>query len=89
MSIRGVVEEARFHFQKLRMTTTITTKFGSGSFSVRDEIENVSNVPATMQMLYHINFGLPLLDAGLRVVAPVKTLVPRTAASGQCGENVG
>jgi len=78
MSIRGVVEEARFHFQKLRMTTTITTKLGSGSFSVRDEIENVSNVPATMQMLYHINFGLPLLDAGSRVVAPVKTLVPRT-----------
>jgi hypothetical protein len=32
-----------------------------------------------MQMLYHINFGLPLLDAGSRVVAPVKTLVPRTA----------
>lgn len=78
MSIRGVVEETRFHFQKLRMTTTITTKFGSGSFSVRDEIENVANMPATMQMLYHINFGLPLLDAGSRVVAPVKTLVPRT-----------
>jgi len=37
-----------------------------------------------MQMLYHINFGLPLLDAGSRIVAPVKTLVPRTphAASG-------
>lgn len=78
MSIRGIVEEARFHFQKLRMTTTISTKFGSGSFTVRDEIANVSNVPATMQMLYHINFGLPLLDAGSRVVAPVKTLVPRT-----------
>lgn len=84
MSIRGVVQETRFHFLKLRMTTTITTKFGSSSFTVRDEIENVSNVPATMQMLYHINFGLPLLDAGSRVVAPVKTLVPRTprAASG-------
>ena len=51
---------------------------------VRDEIENFSALPATMQMLYHINFGLPLLDAGSRVVAPVKTLVPRTphAASG-------
>lgn len=79
MALRGVVEEARFHFQKLRMTTTISTSFGSSSFTVRDEIANVSTVPATMQMLYHINFGLPLLDAGSRVVAPVKTLVPRTA----------
>jgi galactose mutarotase-like enzyme len=57
---------------------------GSRSFTVHDEVENVSSMPATMQMLYHINFGLPLLDAGSRVVAPVKTLVPRTphAASG-------
>jgi hypothetical protein len=84
ISLRGVVEESRFHFQKLRMTTTITTKIGSSAFTVHDEIENVSALPATMQMLYHINFGLPQLDAGSRVVAPVKTLVPRTphAASG-------
>jgi hypothetical protein len=84
MSLRGVVEESRFHFQKLRMTTTITTQLGSSSFTVHDEIENFSSLPATVQMLYHINFGLPLLDAGSRVVAPVKTLVPRTphAASG-------
>jgi hypothetical protein len=78
------VEETRFHFLKLRMTSTITTKFGGSSFTVRDEVENFSASPSTMQMLYHINFGLPLLDAGSRVVAPVKTLVPRTprAASG-------
>jgi galactose mutarotase-like enzyme len=78
ISLRGVVEESRFHFLKLRMTTTISTTFGSSSFTVRDEIVNDSTEPATMQMLYHINFGLPLLDAGSRVVAPVKTLVPRT-----------
>jgi len=84
IALRGVVEESRFHFLKLRMTSTITTKFGSSSFTVRDEIENFSSTATTMQMLYHINFGLPLLDAGSRVVAPVKTLVPRTphAASG-------
>lgn len=84
LSLRGIVEESRFHFQKLRMTSTITTKFNGSSFTVRDEIENVSALPATMQMLYHINFGLPLLDAGSRVIAPVKKIVPRTprAASG-------
>jgi hypothetical protein len=31
-----------------------------------------------MQLLYHINFGQPLLDPGSKVVAPVKTLVPRS-----------
>jgi hypothetical protein len=78
ISVRGVIEETRFHFLKLRMTTTITTKLGSSSFTVHDEIENRSSMPATTQMLYHVNFGLPLLDAGSRVVAPVRKLVPRT-----------
>jgi len=77
ISLRGVVEETRFHFLKLRMTSTITTKFGSKSFTVRDEVENFSASPTAMQMLYHVNFGLPLLDGGSRVVAPVQTIVPR------------
>jgi hypothetical protein len=84
IALRGVVEETRFHFLKLRMTSTLTTAFGSSSFHIHDEVENFSASPATMQMLYHCNFGLPLLDGGSRVVAPVKKLVPRNerAASG-------
>lgn len=79
ISLKGIVEETRFHFTKLRMTSTITTKFDSTSFTVHDEIENFSASPAEIQMLYHVNFGLPLLDAGSRVVVPAKTVVPRNA----------
>ena len=75
----GVVEETRFHFLKLRMISTITTKLGSSALHVHDDVQNFSASPTTMQMLYHVNFGLPLLDGGSRVVAPVKTLVPRNA----------
>jgi galactose mutarotase-like enzyme len=77
MKLVGVVEESRFHFQKLRLTSTLTTKFDSSSFTIRDEVQNYSNAPATMQLLYHVNFGLPLLDAGSQVVAPAKTVAPR------------
>ena len=79
ISLRGIVEETRFHFLKLRMTSTITTKLGSSSLTIRDEIENFSASPTTMQMLYHVNFGLPLLDGGSRIVVPAKTVVPRNA----------
>ncbi len=79
IKITGVVEETRFHFLKLRMTSTITTKVGEASLRIHDEIENFSSLPAETQMLYHINFGSPLLDAGSRIVAPVKTVVPRNA----------
>lgn len=84
ITVRGIVEETRFHFLKLRMTTSVTLRFGEPSFSIHDEVENFSSTPAEMQMLYHVNFGLPLLDGGSRLVAPAKTVVPRNerAASG-------
>jgi hypothetical protein len=84
ITVRGVVEETRFLFQKLRLTTTVTTRVGQLGLEIRDEIENLSASPAESQMLYHVNFGFPLLDAGAQVVLPAKKVVPRDlrAASG-------
>lgn len=84
ISVRGIVEETRFHFLKLRMVTQYTTRFNDHAVTIHDEIENFSASQAEMQMLYHVNFGLPLLDGGSRVVLPAKTVVPRNehAASG-------
>ena len=75
--LRGIVEETRFHFQKLRLETTITTTFGSSEFTVNDTVENFGGTPAEMQMLYHLNIGEPLLREGDRFVAPVKSMRPR------------
>jgi len=83
ITIVGIVEETRFHFLKLRLTTTIKTRAGEKGFRLRDKIENISQSPAEMQMLYHVNFGEPLLDAGARVVAPIKTIVPRNARAAE------
>ncbi len=84
ITVVGVVEETRFHFLKLRLTSTLTLRAGEKGIGLRDEIMNLSQSPAEMQMLYHINFGEPLLDAGSRVLAPVKTVIPRNthAAAG-------
>lgn len=84
IQVIGVVEETRFHFIKLRMVSIITAKIGGTSIHVEDEVTNFSTNPAEVQMLYHINFGAPLLDAGSQCVAPVKKLVPRNphAATG-------
>jgi len=76
--VRGVVEETRFHFLKFRMTTEALIAPGEPIIKVSDTIENLSASPAEAQMLYHVNFGVPLLDAGSRVVAAAKTVVPRT-----------
>ena len=83
ISVTGEVEESRFLFYHLRLRSTVTTSFHSTSFRIRDQIENPSDVLTGMQLLYHINFGAPLLDAGARLVAPAKTVVPRDARAAE------
>ena len=84
ITINGTVEESRFHFTKLRLHTSIKTKFNEPGLRIRDDVENFSAGDQEMQMLYHVNFGHPLLGAGAEAVVPIDTLVPRNdwAASG-------
>jgi len=85
LALRGVVAETRFHFQSLRLTTTITTLFGSREFSWADEVENIGGRAATMQMLYHFNIGEPLLRPGARITAPIATVAPLTKVAADAG----
>lgn len=87
ISVTGIVDEVRFHFLKVRLHATVVTRFGESGFRVHDEIENLSASPAEIQMLYHVNIGVPLLDAGSQLVAPARTVVPRNARAAQDVEN--
>ena len=90
IGLTGVVDEARIYHSKLRLKSSIVTDTGQNALRIVDEVTNLSAEPGELELLYHINFGLPLLDAGSRVVAPVKTLVPRNAraAAGIAGWDV-
>ncbi len=83
VSLSGTVDETRFLFQKLRLTATYKTKAGRSGLTIADEVTNLSGDPAEMQMLYHINFGPPLLDPGAKLIAPVKVVVPRNARAAE------
>jgi hypothetical protein len=74
ISLHGVVEESRYHFQKLRLHATYTIRFDTTSIAWRDEVENFGGCEAGMQMLYHANIGLPQLDEGSRVLLPVSAI---------------
>ena len=75
--LRGIVEETRFHFQKLRLETTLTIPFDATSLNLSDQVENFGGTPAEMQMLYHINIGEPLLTPGDKFIAPIETVYHR------------
>jgi hypothetical protein len=84
LSVVGHVEEAGLFAPRLHLTTTVTTVPGSNRVVIHDRVENRGAEPAEMQLLYHCNFGSPFLEAGSRIVAPIREVAPisRRAAEG-------
>jgi hypothetical protein len=76
LSILGQVEEGCLFFPRLSLTSTLTTIPGSNRVVIHDVVENRAAEPAEMQILYHCNLGPPFLEAGSRVVAPVREMAP-------------
>jgi len=76
--VRGEVEEAGLFYSRLRLSVTYTTQLNSNRVEIRDEVTNLGGSPAEMQLLYHCNFGPPLLGPTSRVSVPVSQLWPMT-----------
>lgn len=76
ITLRGRVDERMMHGPKLVLETELSTVAGSTSFHIKDTVKNASANPAEFQLLYHCNFGAPLLEKGSRLVAPLQRVVP-------------
>ncbi len=77
--IRGLVEERMFYGPKLSLWTDISTEPGSASFRIEDTLTNHGSHDQEFQLIYHANFGPPLLGAGSRFVGPVSRVTPFNA----------
>lgn len=77
ITVTGTVDEARLFGNKLRMVSRITTAAGRPGMTVTDTITNLSAEEGELELLYHINFGTPLLGPGAKVVLPVLKVAPR------------
>ncbi len=79
--LSGEVDETMMFGPPLRLHTEIRTEFGSGSMTITDTVTNLGGNPQEHEMLYHINYGEPLLEAGSRLVAPFQLVAPRDPRS--------
>lgn len=78
LSVVGVVEEGGLFHPHLELTTTYTTVPGSNRLVIHDRVVNKAGEPGELQVLYHCNIGQPFLEAGSRVVAPIREVSPLT-----------
>jgi hypothetical protein len=77
LAVKGRMREAQAMGENLTLGRTIETQLGTKGFTLEDWIENRGFEAQPLMMLYHFNFGFPLLGAKAQVVGPIRDTVAR------------
>jgi hypothetical protein len=77
--VRGRVDDKVFKFVDYEAWTEVSTEPGSDSLRISDTLTNRADYEREFQIIYHGNFGPPLLEEGSEFVAPVKQVTPFNA----------
>lgn len=68
MSITGRIRQTRVFGPSLELRRTISGTLGQATICIHDEVINLANTPAPHMLLYHVNFGWPLVSEGTDIV---------------------
>ncbi len=82
LDVIGEVLESRLFIKRLRLRSRIRFQAGQSDVTLLDDVTNELSKPAKMQLLYHINLGTPVLEAGSVLEAPISVLAPKDDLSG-------
>lgn len=78
--VSGHVDETSIFGKHLRLSRTIRSRMGVNEIVIVDEVRNMGFTDCPHMLLYHFNFGFPLMDEGTRVIFPEgSTVEPREA----------
>lgn len=62
ITLRGTCSQTKVFGENLILRREIKIKMGENKILLRDEIENAGFTPSPLMLIYHFNFGYPLLD---------------------------
>ena len=68
MSITGRIKETKIFGPSLELRRTISGTLGQPVIRIHDEVINRGNTPMPHMLLYHFNFGWPLVDEGTDII---------------------
>ena len=77
--VKGIIEEGYIFGNKLRMEREISSVRGQNVIRLTDKITNFGNKPSPYTILYHMNFGYPLLSEDAELIIDPLNTVPRDA----------
>lgn len=71
----GEVAQMAVFGENLVLTRRIEAEVGGAAIAIADRVENRGFRPTPHMLLYHFNFGYPLLDQGSEFLAPIRAIV--------------
>jgi hypothetical protein len=74
--IKGRVNERTFKFCDFSTLLELTVVPGEAKFSLHDQLTNNADYEDEYQVIYHSNYGVPILEEGAVVSAPAEQISP-------------
>lgn len=81
IKVSGNNYQTKFFGENLLLHREIRVKAGEDKIYLYDKIENLGFIPSPIMMIYHMNFGFPLLDEGTKIFTNSMNSVPTTKES--------
>jgi len=78
ITLKGTLREAAMFGEHLELRRTITTAYGRNTIEVKDTITNCGCTPESVLLLYHCNFGYPLVSPSMRFLCKEHKIIART-----------
>lgn len=85
MKVCGRIRESAVFGENMTLKREIETKLGENRLIIRDCVENCGFDSQPLMLLYHCNFGYPLLDMGSRLILPAGTATKARDAEAEKG----
>jgi hypothetical protein len=79
MWVQGKVRETAVFGENIELSRRISARLGEPKIWIHDVVTNLGYQETEHMILYHINVGFPVIDAGSRLIAPVLSHKPRDA----------
>jgi hypothetical protein len=70
MTVRGRVRESAVFGENITLLREIRTRLGENRIKIKDTVENCGFESQPLMLLYHFNFGYPLLDGTAGLILP-------------------
>lgn len=83
IAISGLLQDAPTFGTKLSIRRTVQSQYGQPGLILEDTVTNTGSTPSEMTLLYHINFGYPLLCEDAQIHIPIANCEPYDEYSAQ------